>query len=486
MSDRSSIARLLSVAAILIGICVSTGQPVSANGCDPDYVTQVGNTFTVAPTGGDDTANLQCALDAAAAAGPGSRVQLMSGTYSTGLLSVDTFHGSLVGTGKEWTTITTVDDIACPGSGPALLRFAEGDVRVADLTFDISDPYPCQAWTNPVDPPPQQPRNDLFAVVSLHNYPAEEWSNPSTTYASSSFENVAFRGPPVDPADPTYFGVLSGIFLGGPSDTSMGGLGRTKPMEGTHSVTNCSFENIWQAIITIGLTDSSMTVGGSASQGNHFANVVYGLRSLDPDGTSIEFSHNEVVDVAPEGTGVLALQTNRPWAFGFPWPSPSQYLIRQNTLRVSGEVDAISLMDLGPAFGQGAKVQAMVSQNRIYLEEGLWGGVWGLGAQDVLVTNNQIAGSGMAGIYFGFDGLASSGWTMTGNNVQNLDADVASIWLGPDSGHCTVVGGSNKANVLDEGSDNIISGVNNMGGNPPGPAIREAMEHKLEILSHFP
>jgi hypothetical protein len=478
-------ARLLSVAAILIGICVSAEQPVSANGCDPDYVTQVGNTFIVAPTGTDDTANLQCALDAAAAAGPGSTVQLMSGTYWTGLLSLDTFHGSLVGAGKEQTTITTVDDMPCPGSGPTLLRFAEGDVRVADLTFDIANPYPCQDWINPVDPFPQQPRNDLFAIVSLHNYPAEDWSNPSTTYASSSFENVAFRGG-VDPAAPTYFGVLSGIFLGGPSDTSMGGLGRTKPMEGTHSVTNCSFENIWQAIITIGLTDSSLTVGGSASQGNRFANVTFGLRSFDPDGTSVEFSHNEVVDVSPGGTGVLALQTNRPWVFNYPWPFPSQYLIRQNTLRVAGEVDAISLMDFGPAFGEGAKVHAVVSQNQIHLEDGLWGGVWALGAQDVLVTNNQIAGSGMAGIYFGLQELPSSGWTMIGNNVQQLNADVASIWLGQATSNCTVVGGSAKANVLDEGSDNVIVGVNNMGGNPPGPAVLEAMERKREILSHFP
>jgi len=484
MNTRMRVACAISMVAILIGGFGLTGQPASANGCDPAYVTQVGNTFIVAPTGEDDTANLQCALDAAAATGPGSTVQLMSGTYSTGLLSVDTFHGSLVGAGKEQTTITTVDDMPCPGSAPALLRFAEGDVRVADLTFDIANPYPCQDWINPVDPVPL-PRNDLFAIVSLTNYPAEDWSNPSTTYASSSFENVAFRAG-VDAAAPTYFGVLSGIFLGGPSDTSVGGLGRTKPMEGTHSVTNCSFENIWQAIITIGLTDSSMTVGGSASQGNHFANVVYGLRSFDPDGSSIEFSHNEIVDVAPEGTGVLALQSNRPSAFDFPWPSPSQYLIRQNTLRVSGLVDAISLMDLGPAFGEGAKVHAVVSQNRIYLEDGLWGGVWALGAQDVLVANNRISGSGLAGIYFGFDGVSSSGWTMIGNNVQKLEAGVASIWLGPDSSHCTVVGGSTKTNVLDEGTDNIIVGVNNMGGNPPGPAIREAMERKLEILSHFP
>jgi len=489
MSTRIRMARFLSVAAILIGICASAGPPVLANGCDPDYVTQVGNTFIVAPTGENDTANLQCAFDAAAAAGPGSTVQLLSGTYSTGLLAVDTFHGSLVGVGKERTTVTTVPDMLCP-TWPTWIQFGEGDVRVADLTFDVSDPYPCQPWFNPVDDPDLlYPRQDLAVIVSLAGGildPSYDWSDPETVYASSSFENVVFRGP-IDPESPTYFGVTSGLFIGAPLQAGpAGGLGRGLPMVGDHSVTNCSFENTWQAIVAFGLTDGSLTVGGSASQGNAFANAYFGLRSFDHDNSSIEFSHNEVVDITPGGTGVLAQQTERPWAYSYPWPAPTQYLIRQNTLDVAGEVDAIAIVDLGPAFGEGAKVHAVISQNRIHLEDGLWGGVWGYGADDVLVTNNQIAGSGMAGIYFGFQGLASSGWTMVGNNVQNLDADVASIWLGPVSSHCTVVGGSNKANVLDEGTDNIITGVNNMGGNPPGPEIREAMAHKLEILSHFP
>jgi hypothetical protein len=492
MSTRIRMARFLSVAAILIGICASAGQPVSANGCDPAYVTQVGNTFIVAPTGADDTANLQCALDAAAAAGPGSTVQLMDGTYWTGLVAVDTFHGSLVGAGKERTTVTTIPDMSCP-PWPTWLQFGEGDVRVADLTFGVTDPYPCQAWFNPVDDPDLlYPRHDLAVIVAIGGGmldPSYDWSDPDTVYASSSVENVAFRGPPLDAENPGYFGVTSGLYIGAPLQAGpTGGLGRGLPMVGDHSVTNCSFENTWQAIVTFGLTDGSLTVGGSASQGNTFAHVYLGLRSFDHDNSSIEFSHNEVTAIAPYGAGVVAQQTERPWEYSYPWPAPTQYLIRQNTLDVAGPVDAIAIMDLGPAFGEGAKVHAVVSQNRLRLDlaAGLCGGIWALGAQEVLVTSNQFAGSAGAGIYFGFQGLPSSGWTMIGNNVQNLDADVASIWLGEDTSHCTVVGGSSKANVLDEGEDNIIAGVNNMGGNPPGPEIREAMQRKLEILSRFP
>jgi hypothetical protein len=497
MNTRIRMTRLLSVAAIVVGICVATGRPVSADTCDPAYVTQVGNTFVVAPTGGDDTANLQCAFDAAAA---GGTVQLMNGTYSIGQIAVNEFHGSFVGAGKEQTTITTLpEELLCPGTWPILLQFTEGDIRVADLTFDITDPYPCREWWNPVDDPGLlYPHKDLAVIVAIggeildssHDFEPDDY-----VHANSSFENVAFRGTiapgpasywPIIEQDPTYFGVLTGIFIAGPVVADTDGIGRSIPMVGIHSVTNCSFEKTWQAMVTLDLSESTLTVGGSTRQGNRFANVKFALRALDHDASPVEFSHNTVVDVAPYGTAVLAMQTDRPDTCDYDWPSPTQYLISRNTFDVAGPVDAISIMDFGPVSGQGSKVHAVVSQNRIHLGDGEWGGVWGLGAQDVLVTNNKITGSGMAGIYFGYQGLPSSGWTIIGNNVQHLESDVAAIWLGPGTSLCTVAGGSNKTNVLDQGTDNIIAGLNTTGGNPPGPEIREAMQRKLEILNRFP
>ena len=198
------------------------------------------------PTGVDDTVNLECAFEAAAAAGPGSTVQLMNGTYRIGQIEVNEFHGSFVGAGKEQTTITTLPELPCPGTWPILLQFTEGDVRVADLTFDITDPYPSQEWLNPVDDPDLlYPRKDLAVIVAIGGQlldSSHDWSIPSTVYANSSFENVTFRGP-IYPEDPTYFGVLTGIFIAGPVVADTHGIGRSIPMVGVHSVTNCSFEN---------------------------------------------------------------------------------------------------------------------------------------------------------------------------------------------------------------------------------------------------
>jgi hypothetical protein len=62
---------------------------------------------------------------------------------------------------------------------------------------------------------------------------------------------------------------------------------------------------------------------------------------------------------------------------------------------------------------------------------------------------------------------------------------VAPIWLCPSTSNFLVVGGSNKTNVLNEGTENILTGVNNMHGNPPGPEIRDAMMRKLEMMKSF-
>jgi len=484
MNGKSRMLRVLSIVTILIGLCAFAGQPVAAKG-------HGGATFVVAPTGGEDTANLQAAFDQAVAAGPGSKVKLTSGTFSIGLIEVEGFQGSFVGAGRGKTVITTVPDMPCPSDWPVLINFLGGDipgadVHVADMSFEITDPSPCQPWINPVDPVPA-PREDLAVILRVGGSPADDWDNPDTTYASSSFENVDFHGPPLDPANPSYFGVVSGLFLGGPSDTRLGGLGRTKPMEGVHTVASCSFRNNWQAIVTLGLSKSTLTIGGNGSKGNRFAHVYLGLRSFDHDDSSIEFSYNEVTDVAPTGVGVLAQQSNRPVAFGYPWPALSRYLISHNTLRVAGPVDAVAIVDLSSLFGPGKRLDAVVSHNQFHLqsEVDIWGGIVGLGVQEALVANNKFSGLAAAGVYLGVHGIPTGGWTILGNNVEQLEARIAPIWLGMASHNCTVVGGDAQTNVWNMGTGNILTGVNNMQGNPPGPEIQEAMKKKIEILDLF-
>ena len=81
-----------------------------------------------------------------------------------------------------------------------------------------------------------------------------------------------------------------------------------------------------------------------------------------------------------------------------------------------------------------------------------------------------------------------SGMTLVGNNVENWVTDaaqgvggIAPIWLRWQSSNNTVVGGSNKTNVVDDGVDNVLIGVNNMGNSNLGQDIKDAMMAALEV-----
>ena len=88
-----------------------------------------------------------------------------------------------------------------------------------------------------------------------------------------------------------------------------------------------------------------------------------------------------------------------------------------------------------------------------------------------LIKNNVFRGE----IGPAFEQTFGSGTSclFMGNNVQNITN--IGIYLGPDIHGCTVVGGSNNANVLDLGTDNVLVGVNNM-GTGVGPEIRTLLK----------
>ena len=111
-------------------------------------------TFVVHPSGGDDTAHIQAAFNAAVKAGPGSVVQLSAGTFHTNAIWVKGFNGTVRGAGEGATVIDTPRalDPSVPGvnSDPAathetqsfLVGFSGGSVTVSDMSIDISAAQP--------------------------------------------------------------------------------------------------------------------------------------------------------------------------------------------------------------------------------------------------------------------------------------------------------------------------------------------------------
>ncbi len=119
--------------------------------CDPAYVETAGLVVSVAATGGDDTANLQCALDQAVALGAGASLQLQAGEYRTAQLVATDLRGTIRGAGSRVTVVRNPDGtmpmldphgwyLAPPSAAntyPALLTLHDGDVLLTDLAIRI-------------------------------------------------------------------------------------------------------------------------------------------------------------------------------------------------------------------------------------------------------------------------------------------------------------------------------------------------------------
>jgi len=235
-----------------------------------------------------------------------------------------------------------------------------------------------------------------------------------------------------------------------------------------------------------GVRDSQSIIGGSPANGNVFEDSELGGVFLDVDHSLIEYSHNNVT-LAPDlpYNGLSILQ-------GVLWmpQKPAQFFIQHNTIRVKGGFEnGILILDRGPLFGVGKTGNFLIADNAIQLggseSNPAYAGIESIFAVDAVISNNKISGEGAL---MGISAEASLHCTLKANNVQQLRPILFPVaLLGVNSGFawntsdCTVVGGNNKTNIYDEGTSNTLVGVNNMQGNPPGPAFREARQQKRDL-----
>jgi parallel beta-helix repeat protein len=412
------------------------------------------STFIVSPSGVDDTANIKAAFDNAVVAGPGSTVQLTAGQFYMNEILVENFYGNFLGVGVGLTKIDVLrgldpgaPGVSSPMGTPHIFTFLGGDVYISDLSFDITPYEPAEAWG---PPPPDGWWYDLLSPILI------------TGDINSRIENILFTGHAgtalYEPGHPLYsvksYNVRVGVIYGG-------GL----PTSGSHIVTKCDFESIWLGVSAFGLMDCELAIKSNSIKDN-----AIGIINAECDNSKIEITRNDIETTYFGGIWVIQPP---------PRESPSQWLITHNNIKVlSLDSDGICLMDFSPT----KSLEAVVSNNKITLDDVNYGGIWTYGLQDAFISNNIIRGTGDYGIACAF---AYNNFLL-GNNVQNVDASWAPIVL-LFASESVVVGGSTKKNVLDiAGSNNIIVGMNNMQGNSPGLEIQEAMERKRELVHSFP
>lgn len=350
-------------------------QHAFAFDCDSGYVSPAGMTFTVLPTGVDDTANLQCAFDEAVAVGPGATLQLIEGTYHTAQLVVEDFVGTFRGAGADHTVVqnlpnldvTVVDFLGQPPSAdatwPTLMAFIGGDFAINDMAIRAVGQQPTTGWTF----------FDLSLTELAHLIVI---LGPQ---ADVLIDSVLVEG---EEAQGTLFGynVINGIYAEGVFG------GNPLPQSGTFTVMRSTFRNLPGGSLITGMADHRTIISHNVYE-NILGEVISDIRNSE-----VEISHNRYetdkavfpcIDVYDSGVLPVGVES-------------SKLVTKNNLVRCpygifveptfSGEVDCLL---------RGNNV-SLVEFTGIFLGEGTYGcRVVGSGKKDNIVdlgVNNVIVG----------------------------------------------------------------------------------------------
>jgi parallel beta-helix repeat protein len=432
-----------------------------------------------APSGGDDTVVVQAELDQCVTYGSGCTVQLAAGTYLTKQLFAKDFHGTFKGMGMDVTIIQALPNLPVsqeqsvwnspPSKNnpyPMLVLFFGGDITVSDMTIRDLEPEPIAGW---YDYGQTTPITSLWGILEFMGQSA---MNVVVT-------RVALKGV-YDESVIGYNAVGLSIDPYPPIDYPTPGY-----LSGTFRVSACRFDTLLEGIFVAVLHEARLTIGGSPSEGNLIQNCGIGAWLLDLDSSVADLSYNDVHVVGPGAWGGLAAFQR--WAV--PIETPSSFLVQHNRVKATGSYeDGIWTWDLAPWSGEGKTGNFVISNNEITLETSnnvpAGDGIESVNSEGTIISNNRIVGSGWGGI-------AIWGDTQTTVKANNVDKVTPAVAPAPISlltfdpfvaNNCIVVGFGKKTNVYDEGVNNTLVGVNNMQGNPPGPAIRDAMKRKMEMI----
>jgi hypothetical protein len=410
---------------------------------------------------GDDTAQIQAAFDMVAGK-KGSIIELTAGTFtiSDPIQAVD-FDGTFKGAGKDATTVQTVDGFGIgrlpllpQGHVFAFYQENKGTSRCTATKVALSDMTihavgNTQVWYH------MGPMNSYLTVVWITGgYEVLEGPNPTTfqlkgrtSFVSSSFTRVRIKGD-MD----AFLGTFDGIevYEGGTFNVVDGNIGvplGSNRLVGTHTFTQSEFEDMWRCgAMGIGLHGSTFTFGGSPGDGNIVRNMPIGALFWNVYSCNIEVSYCETF-----GPGMIAIfQEYWPVLQEEVGPSPSRFYVAHNVIRPYFGVPGILIEDAPEAMGGVHTVNLMAYRNT-FIGEGIMP-VYALHVDRAKLIKNTIEGSGAFGIFV--DG-PSNRWLMLCNDFSEFTADVADIYLGPESTKCLAVIYDSDS-VIDDGTKNNI------------------------------
>lgn len=447
----------------------SAGARAAPNGSAEQ--SQVGADIALWPTGDASGAADANAIEHALSALPaGGAIRLASGKFYVNRPVVASvgFSGSLVGAGKDATSIIGVGSAAAPfpnvtmmtpgdfwpSESSSLFFFSRpaGDLRISDLTMSLVPGF--------ATAPSSYGFTDLTGFVFVQLTP--EGSN--TSFANLRLEGVVSTGLG-DPFPGLDYQPLWGIgVMGSPNEFPILSSG------GRQSLTNSDIGRIGiQATAYQLLRRAQVDISGNVYRNSKQAIV----RWLDGSNVSVE---RNTLDTYSFGSIVVTQED-------IPIPGDlSNVVIRNNNITVKGytgiEIGFIpqpSRPDFNLLIEQNTITQA--GPDPIGFFPNLAGIAMMDGQDHAMVRNNVLRGSALFAIIA--EGVNNS--VFLGNNLQGFAPTYAGVALFGSNNNAVV--GIGQGTVWDFGSGNSITGLTRTSGDPSlGDLLRDGQQRRLEIL----
>ncbi len=408
------------------------GSAVSLNG---------GTIEVSAASSGDDTENIQCALDAAIDGGYRD-VSLVSNEYSIGPIVAKGFVGDLRGVGKSATTVAIQDSsLSCDGQMGVAMQFQVGTASVRSMTISVDSP--CGDGGS-------------AAVIAYYSDPAK-CSNRATF---GNVDRVSITGQGTSGLD-----VVSGVVM----EAAPGCTADNERITGTLKINRADLAGLDFGIIT------SVAAGGQVDINyNTFEQVGLPLSIIDASqSTTVLYNTINYNDVPgyPAGsglgtTGVFIASTADS-------PAKNGTTLKNNTFKDAG----IWTDGYGILVGQsdkGIDHKMVVSSNTFQGNSNNTAGS-GLAAIDTLdglVSGNRFSSKAASWIDItsgstasGYVGRTVSGWAIVANifNASTATTDIvlgtktAGNVVGSDQGLPKVDDQTGNNDVLEKASSSFYS-----------------------------
>lgn len=408
-------SRRVALGVIALVGCGIGSALAGAQGVRPECAEHA---ILLSPSGVDDTAQLQAALDECASAPGSCSIRLTAGTFRTSQLVGTRLRGALRGAGMHRTVLEAL--MARPQSSadwgrspitpdnpwPGILTFVDSDVAVSDLSVvfrgsPLAPEYDLTGWGGGFL------ISDYFSAVVFVGEESNgriqrvhAQAGPGTAFGYNLV--VAFAFQPSVLKEPQQPPPLGHFFY--------------KSIHGSLKVTDSSCDGVSTCVGTFGAADADVEVAHNTMRNGDFAFF------MEPamEHARVEFSRNVARNMA--FGAVFATHESRSSR------GPTRLRIANNDIEVPDPIDGLFLAD----FSASPALDLQVLDNRFETTGTRFGAMYVLQVANATVSRNTIAGASGYGIY-----LAGSGGDIQGNRLRGA---AVGIWL--DGSSRTAVSGN--------------------------------------------